>query len=148
MRINLLCKDDLRQDFINIDHRINEIKPIEGCKVVAGYFNNLTPLIADDSCDDIMISELLNTLAPNTILECLSHWRTKLKTGGKIYFTFIDVYQQADSCEKIINSERFFKLFQGSGRYISVLGYNSLVEILNHIKLSFQVSDGLVVATK
>ena len=135
MKINLLCGPNCKTDYWNIDHRINLCKP-EGHKFSAGYYNNLDPLIEDESCEEVFVSEVLNILQPQEMIKVIEHWAKKVVKGGVLNIRFVDIFFAAQAISgKILNSESSNRVINGNGSFNSVLEFAAVKEVLGSLGL-------------
>lgn len=91
MKLNLEPNTFLN-GYINITSTVIDTTKIhEGLKVIMGDFRNLSPVIDDNSAEEIIFGPYLNRVGPEEMVKILDHWGHKLINGGKLNLTFINI---------------------------------------------------------
>jgi hypothetical protein len=87
--LNLACRDNLRQGYINIDTHSNE-SPSEWYR--KGDFESLDWVCEDGSAEEIIAFNALHYLPVNLIKDALQNWYNKLCDGGIIKICAPDIH--------------------------------------------------------
>lgn len=91
MKVNLF--GDIRNGYVNIVNQVPDglADLPENTHVVVGDMGNLDPILENNSVEEIILSVPMNVLYPAHIVPVLQHWKDKLKSGGKLVLTFVDI---------------------------------------------------------
>jgi len=79
-----------RNGYVNITSRPSDGATHEGITVIPGRFDNLDPLVGNDTVDEIVFGQPLNILDPNTIVRLIKHWSDKLLPLGELKVFGVD----------------------------------------------------------
>lgn len=92
MKLNLECGLDIRSGWINVSLSVIDVSKLpENAKFVVGNFSNLTPLVDDESVDEILFNPFLNVIDAESMVRLLKHWSDKLKVDGILNLKFFDI---------------------------------------------------------
>ena len=91
MKLNLECGESPRNGYLNITSRPLYGKFDTSTEILMGRFDNLNPIVEDNSCDIIVFNKVLNIMPPEVLFKVMSHWRDKLKVGGILKISYIDI---------------------------------------------------------
>ena len=86
MRINLIFKDSEKlESYLNIDPRPSS----EG--VVKCELDNLDPIVDDSEVSELRALDAIDFFPPHKILSVITHWKKKIKKGGKLTVGGVDL---------------------------------------------------------
>ena len=108
---------------------------LEGAEICIGFYHNLDPVVNDDEAEEIVFSQPLNVLQPESLIQCLDHWYKKLKDDGVLKFYFLDIVRvsRAINNGEINHQDMHYAIFGKDYIYRSVLDVQSVTKGLEHV---------------
>ncbi len=95
MKLNLGCGNDIRSGYINVDRVPQNQVPADVYR--QGDIKSLDWLTEDGTIDEIVASDCLAYLPPNTVEQAIINWAQKLIIGGVLKIMTPDCYVVAKS---------------------------------------------------
>jgi len=135
MKLNLGCRDDIRQNYINIDiHEDKDNNPLYR----QGNINSLDWIAEDKSVEEIVALNALSKIPLMQLGPTLINWSQKLQVGGVLKISIPDVYLLAKTfVHNQIGSAEFLQLIYGKDEINqSGLDSDALLDILKQCELS------------
>lgn len=135
MKLNLGCRDDVRQNYINIDiHEDKDNNPLYR----QGNFDSLDWIVEDKSVEEIVALNVLSEIPLAKLGSTISNWSKKLEIGGVLKISIPDIYLLAKSfVHNQMGSAEFLQLVYGKDKINkSGLDSDALLDILKECELS------------
>lgn len=89
MKLNLNCGEDVRSGYLNIDLSVRDLSPD---LYVSGDVIELDWVCDDNTADEIIAINVLETVSFNLIENMLKNWAKKLSPNGVLKLSIIDLY--------------------------------------------------------
>lgn len=88
MKVNLLINgtNDIRSGYVNVDPFANGQD-----ERVKAEFSNLNDVIDDAECEEFVANDILDYYPASQLGTVLDHWTKKIKRGGTIAISFLDI---------------------------------------------------------
>lgn len=158
MKVNLECGNDIRSGYLNISSRpygINTNNLPDHTKFIVGHYNKLDGIVPDESVEELIFNDHLNSLPPNEILPVFDHWKKKLKPKGKLKLSFVDIKRVGRAAHLgEANIQEIAQLIFGPANQFRSIAESSLLKtVLKHIGFDIDYLDvknyfGTIEATK
>jgi len=144
MKLNLGCKDDIRQNYVNIDtYEDKNNNPLYR----QGNFDSLDWIVEDGGVEEIVVLNALNKIPLAKLGLAMNNWSKKLKVGGVLKISIPDVYLLA---KNFVNNQmasiEFLQLIYGKDEINqSGLDSDALLDLLKQCELSISTKryDGM-----
>ena len=100
MKVNLLLNSpaDARHGYINIDPFIPEDSFLDGVRIVRGDVTNLDEMFDDGELSEIVANGVLEYFPAQMADDILGNWLKKLKRGGVVTVTALDIREVSRGC--------------------------------------------------
>lgn len=137
IKIYLEPDGQYRNGYINITSRPTDVATHEGMTVIPGRFDNLDPLVGNNSVDEIVFGQPLNIIDPNGIVKVLKHWSDKLAPLGELRVFGVDarVVGKMAADNEIALSDIHALTLGDKFRFSCILDTNTLIEAVKSIGL-------------
>lgn len=143
MKVNLECGSNILNGYVNINSEMVDNTHVGDANFIIGVYNNLDPVLEDNSAEEIIFNPVLNCLPPSDIAQCVTHWRNKLIDGGMLVVSFTDILRVSTGIVRgDIDYQNAHNILYGqNGEIKSLTDLNNIKSLLRQLGFTIDFVD-------